>query len=99
MDLNNQLSAGIRNLMVAMEAYPELKANENFMNLQRNLTEIESQIAAARRTYNAAVTDFNNSIQVFPANIFAGMLGFTARQLFVIPEAERQNVNVKQLFS
>lgn len=98
-DLNNQLSAGIRNLMVAMEAYPELKANENFMNLQRNLTEIESQIAAARRTYNAAVTDFNNSIQVFPANIFAGMLGFTARQLFVIPEAERQNVNVKQLFS
>jgi len=98
-DLNNQLSAGIRNLMVAMEAYPELKANENFMNLQRNLTEIESQIAAARRTYNAAVTDFNNSIQVFPANIFAGMLGFTSRQLFVIPEAERQNVNVKQLFS
>lgn len=97
--VDNQLTAGMRNLMVAVEAYPDLKASESFVNLQRNLTEVESQIAAARRTFNAVVTDYNNAIQVFPANLLAGMLGFTSRQLFSIPEEERQNVNVKQLFS
>ncbi len=96
--LDNQISAGMKGIMVAVESYPDLKANENFMNLQRTLTEVESQISAARRTYNAVITDFNNAIQSFPQNIIAGMMHLKRKEVFVIPETERQNVNVKDLF-
>lgn len=97
-NLDNEISAGMKNIMVAVEGYPDLKANENFMNLQRTLTEVESQISAARRTYNAVITDYNNGIQTFPRSIIAGMMNFKAKTVFVIPETERQNVNVKNLF-
>ena len=97
-DLDNQISAGMRSIMVSVENYPDLKANENFLNLQRTLNEVESQISAARRTYNAVITDFNNAIQVFPNSIVAGMMGLKRKEVFVIPETERQNVNVKDLF-
>jgi len=96
--LDNQISAGMKGLMVAVEGYPDLKANENFMNLQRTLNEVESQISAARRTYNAVITDFNNGIQTFPSSIIAGMMHLKRKEVFVIPEAERQNVDVKNLF-
>ncbi len=96
--LDNQISAGMRKIMVAVENYPDLKANENFMNLQRSLNEVESQISAARRTYNAVVTDFNNGIQVFPSNIIAGMMNLKPKKVFEIIEEERQNVDVKSLF-
>lgn len=96
--LDNQISAGMKGIMVAVENYPDLKANENFINLQRTLNEIESQISAARRTYNAVITDYNNGIQSFPQNIIAGMMHMKTKEVFVIPEAERQNVNVKNLF-
>lgn len=96
--LDNQISAGMKSIMVAVENYPDLKANENFMNLQRTLNEIESQISAARRTYNAVITDYNNGIQSFPQVILAGMMSMKAKEVFVIPEAERQNVNVKNMF-
>lgn len=97
--LDNEISAGMRSIMVAVENYPDLKANESFMNLQRNLTEVESQISAARRTYNAVITDFNNAIQTFPSSIIAGMMKLSAKEVFMINETERENVDVKTLFN
>ncbi|MDA3881558.1 MAG: LemA family protein [Prolixibacteraceae bacterium] len=98
-DLDNQISAGMKSIMVAVENYPDLKASENFLNLQRTLNEVESQISAARRTYNAVITDYNNAIQTFPSNIMAGMMSLQRKEVFVIPETERQNVDVKNLFN
>jgi LemA protein len=97
--VDNQISGAMKGLMVAVENYPDLKANENFMHLQRTLNEVESQISASRRAYNAAVTDYNNGVETFPANIMAGMMGFKRKQVFEIPETERANVNVKDLFN
>jgi len=96
--LDNQISAGMKSIMVAVENYPDLKASDNFMNLQRTLNEVESQISAARRTYNAVITDYNNGIQTFPSNLIAGMMKLQRKEVFVIPDAERQNVNVASLF-
>ncbi len=96
--LDNQISSGMKSIMVAVENYPDLKANENFLNLQRTLNEVESQISAARRTYNAVVTDFNNAIQVFPKSIIAGLMALKRKQVFVITDTERQNIDVKSLF-
>lgn len=96
--VDNQISAGMKGIMVAVESYPDLKANENFMNLQKTLNEVESQISAARRTYNAVITDFNNGVQSFPQNIIAGMMHLKVKLVFVIPEVERQNVDVKNMF-
>lgn len=93
-----ELSGLVRKLMVQVENYPQLKANENFMHLQRTLNEVEEQLSAARRSYNAAVTEFNNAIQTFPGNLFAGIFGFKARVLFAVSEEERANPNVADLF-
>ncbi len=98
-DLDNKMSAALGSIMVAVENYPDLKANENIMHLQRTLTEVEAQISAARRAYNQAVTDYNNSIEMFPTNIMANMMHFTRKAVFETAEAERKNVNVKELFN
>lgn len=98
-EINNQISKAMGGIMVAVENYPELKANENFMQLQRSLNEIEEQISAARRAFNASVTDFNNAIEMFPSNMVAGMMSYRRRQLFEIPNEERENVNVGDLFN
>jgi LemA protein len=97
-DLNNRMGKALRGIMVAVENYPQLRATENFQQLQRSLNEVEEQISAARRAFNAAVTDFNNAVQMFPTNIIAGMMKLQPRQWFEIPEAERQNPSVKDLF-
>ncbi|MDB4335059.1 LemA family protein [bacterium] len=97
--LDNQISAGMKSIMVSVENYPDLKSNENFMNLQRTMNEVESQISAARRAYNATITDYNNGIEVFPKSIIAGMMNLKRKEVFVIPEVERENVNVKDLFA
>ena len=98
-DIDNQISQGMKGIMVAVENYPDLKANQNFLNLQRTMNEVESQISAARRAYNAAVTDFNNGVQMFPSNIIAGMMHLSTKEVFYIPEVERQNINAKDLFN
>ena len=98
-DLDRQVTGSLRNFMVQMEAYPDLKASENVMHLQRSLNEIEEQLAAARRTYNSAVTDFNNAIQMVPGCFFAPMMRLSKRELFTIPESEKQNVDVNALFN
>jgi LemA protein len=96
--LNNQLSKAIGGIMVAVEAYPDLKASDNMQQLQRTLNEIEEQISAARRSFNATVTDHNNAVEMFPTNIMANMMGYRRRELFAIPETERENPNVSALF-
>jgi LemA protein len=97
--LDSQISSALGSIMVAVENYPELKSNENVMNLQHNLTEIESQISAARRAYNQAVTDYNNAREMFPTNFMASMMNLQRKDVFVINEEERKNVDVKGLFN
>lgn len=97
--LDNQISSSLSGLMVAVENYPDLKASRNFLDLQKSLNEVELQIAAARRTYNAVVTDYNNAIQMFPGNMFSGMMSLTTKEVFAANEAERSNVNMKNLFN
>lgn len=97
--LDAKLTSALGAINLAMEAYPELKANENVMHLQRSLNEIEEQISAARRAYNQAVTDLNNAIEMFPTNIVAGWMNLQRRAVFEITVSERQNVNVQDLFN
>jgi LemA protein len=93
----NQLSGALKSLFAVAESYPDLKSNQNFMQLQSDLTDTEDKIQASRRFYNGNVRDYNTKIQVFPTNLFASMLGFTIRQFFDIDEkgAEGQPVNVQ----
>jgi LemA protein len=98
MALDSQLSQALGGLMVAVENYPTLKANENFLHLQHTLNELEEQIAAARRAYNQSVTDYNNAIEMFPTNIMAGFMHLTRRPLIAITTSERRNVDVDHLF-
>jgi LemA protein len=89
------LSNTLKTLFAVAENYPELKANQNFMDLQQTLKEIEDHIQLSRRYYNATVRDFNTKIEVFPNNVVSGMLGFSKRQFFEIENAaERENVKV-----
>lgn len=97
--LNNQLNKAIGGLMVAVENYPDLKASSNFLQLQGSINEVEEQLSAARRSFNASVTDYNNKVEMFPTNLLAGMMGFKRKPVFEIPEAERKNVNVETLFT
>lgn len=84
-----QLDSGLPRLIAVAESYPELKADKQFLNLQRNLTEIEAQISAARRAYNASVMDYNNGVDMFPSSIIAAMFGFKRRQHFETQASER----------
>jgi LemA protein len=86
----NALSGALRQLFALSEAYPNLKANENFQQLQNELTDIENKIAAARRFFNNAVQEYNTGIQQFPAALFAGALGFAPREFFDAGEARPQ---------
>ncbi len=98
-DIENQITRGMAGVMVAVENYPDLKASQNFLQLQRAWNEVEEQISASRRAFNAAVTTYNNGVETFPSNIMAGMMKYKRRAVFEIPEAERQNVNARELFS
>ncbi|NLJ13861.1 MAG: LemA family protein [Ignavibacteria bacterium] len=97
-ELNNRMTKALHSFNVAVENYPDLKASANFLQLQQALNEIEEQLSAARRAYNAMVTDYNNAIQTFPSSIIASISGFKTRLLFVASETERQNINVGDLF-
>ncbi len=88
----------LKGLMVQVENYPDLKASQNFLSLQRSLNEVEAQISAARRNYNAAVTVLNNGVEMFPSSIVAAMMGLKRKAVFEITDTERQNVDVRGLF-
>jgi LemA protein len=94
-EAENILSGTLKSLFAISEAYPELKANTNFMELQRELSDTENKIMASRRFYNGNVRDFNTKLQVFPTNMIAGMLKFTAREFFEMDEKEKENVKVE----
>lgn len=92
---DGQLSGLLKSLFMVAENYPDLKANQNYLELQRELSDTEDQVAASRRIYNENVTYFNDSLQVFPNNIFAGVFGFSKKDLFEAKESARQNVKVE----
>jgi LemA protein len=97
--IENKISSSLGSIMVAVEAYPQLKADTNFVSLQRSLNETEAQIAAARRSFNAAVTEFNNAIEMFPSSLLASAMGYKQAELIIASEGERKNVDVKALFN
>jgi LemA protein len=86
----NVLSGALRQLFALSEAYPDLKANQNFQQLQTELSDIENKIAAARRFFNNAVQEYNTGIQQFPAVLMAGALGFTQKEFFDVGVEERK---------
>jgi len=94
LEVSATLNDKYNQLIAVMENYPELKANEGFLNLQKQLSKIESQLQAARRIYNSEVTEYNIKIHSFPSNILAGMFGFKEAKLFEIKAYEAENVNI-----
>ncbi len=88
-EAENMLTGTLKSLFAVAENYPDLKANQNVMQLQEELTSTENKIAFARQFYNDSVLTYNNKIQMFPSNLIAGMFNFTTRQFFEAPEAER----------
>jgi LemA protein len=88
-EAENALTGTLKSLFAVAENYPDLKANQNVMQLQEELTSTENKIAFARQFYNDSVLTYNNKIQMFPSNLIAGMFNFTTRQFFEAPEAEK----------
>ena len=88
----NQLTSALAGLKVSLEAYPDLKANQNFMQLQQEISDIENKLAAVRRFFNSATRELNNAVQTFPSNIIAGMFGFQKEPMFEVPQEERATV-------
>ncbi|MBR6998254.1 MAG: LemA family protein, partial [Prevotella sp.] len=76
-----------------LEAYPDLKANQNFLQLQGEISDIENKLAATRRYFNTATRELNNQVQTFPANILAGMFGFQKEPMFEVPKEERASMD------
>lgn len=95
LDTNHRLTKQLNQLLVLAEAYPDLKANDNFRNLSNQLTKIEDDIANSRKYYNGTVRMMNNKVQMFPSNIFAMMTGFKTQKMFEAKENERENVKVE----
>ena len=93
----NQLSGALGRLIALSEAYPDLKANQNFQQLQAELTDIENKIAASRRFFNNAVSEYNARIQQFPAALFAASLGFRERQFFDLGEDRKTLTEAPQV--
>ena len=86
------LGAALGKLFALAEAYPDLKANQNFMELQRELSDVENKIAAARRFFNNAVQEYNTAIQQIPGNLVAPLGNFTAKEFFEVPEGSREQI-------
>lgn len=92
-DAENMLTGALKSLFAVAEAYPDLKANENFKHLQEELVDTEDKIQAARRFYNGSVRDLNIKVKTVPYNIFAGIFGFKAREFFEVEEAEMATIS------
>jgi LemA protein len=92
---DNQLAGALKSLFAVAEAYPQLKANENFLQLQNELTDTEDKVAYSRQFYNTSVAEFNTKIQIFPNVLIANNLGFKEEQFFTATEEEKKKVEVK----
>ena len=97
--LGSLISKTLPSINALRESYPELKADTHFSQLQDSIEELELQLQAIRRTYNAAVVDFNNAVEMIPSSIIAGISKFKCFDLIDIPEAEKKNVDVSSLFN
>ncbi|WP_315321218.1 LemA family protein [Segatella oulorum] len=89
----NSLTTALSGLKVSLEAYPDLKANQNFLQLQNELADIENKLAAVRRFFNSATRELNNAVQTFPSNLIAGMFGFKTEPMFEIPTEQRDELD------
>ena len=85
----NALSNALAGLKVSLEAYPDLKTNQNFLQLQGEISDVENKLAAVRRFFNSATRELNNAVETFPSNLFAKMFGFKREPMFEVPQAER----------
>jgi len=94
-DASNMLSSTLKSLFAVAENYPQLKANENFLQMQEELSGTENKIAYARQHYNDVVMEYNVRIQVFPNNLISGLLGFAKKELFSTPESEKAAPKVR----
>lgn len=94
-EANNALTGALKSLFAVAESYPNLKASENFKELQEELSDTETKVAASRQFYNTNVLDYNNSIQTFPGSIMAQMFNFQPAEFFQASEEERQEIKVK----
>ena len=94
-EANNMLTAALKTLFAVAEAYPDLKASENFRDLQRQLEDTEDKIAYSRQFYNSNVLEYNSRIKIFPSNLIANMFTFKEEEFFEAEEEERKKVNVK----
>ena len=92
---NEEINKGIYNLMALVENYPDLKANENFLSLSRELSSIEDEIAQSRKYYNAVVRKFNDKVEMVPSNIVAKTMGYKTKEMFSVTENERKAVKVE----
>ncbi|MEO0927538.1 MAG: LemA family protein [Cyanobacteria bacterium J06643_13] len=97
--LENQITRTMGNVVALIENYPELKSDGHVTQLLESLNETEEQISASRRFYNAAVTEYNNALEMFPSNVVANYMRYQQRELFVTPAEERNNVNVGELLN
>ena len=95
---DNELSRAMTQLNVTMENYPQLRSSENFVQLQRSLNEVEEQISAARRSYNAAAVEYNNAIEMFPSSVIANAMSFQPKQLYAAETRKLQDVDMRALF-
>lgn len=86
---DNMMTSALAGLKVSLEAYPDLKANQNFLQLQSEISDIENKLAAVRRFFNSATRELNNAVETFPGNIFAKMFGFSRQPMFEIPQESR----------
>ena len=91
-EADNALSSALAGLKVSVEAYPDLKANQNFLQLQGELSDIENKLAATRRFFNSATKELNNAVQTFPGNLLAGVFGFHKEPMFEVAPQERAAV-------
>jgi LemA protein len=98
-NIDKKFSKALAGLMVTVEEYPELKASENIIELQKSLNEIEEQISASRRAYNQAVTDYNNAIEMIPTNFMAKTMNYKEKKLFEIEDTQKDNILVEELFN
>lgn len=92
---NEKMTESIRKIMFLSESYPELKASENFVNLSKELTKLEDEIAQSRKYYNAVVRMFNNKVEMFPSNIIAKISGYKSKLMFEATDEERKSVKVE----
>lgn len=90
---DNALTSALAGLKVSLEAYPDLKANQNFLQLQSELADIENKIAAVRRFFNSATREYNNAVQTFPSNLIAALFSFHTETMFEIPQEQRAEVD------